>query len=96
MEIQANHNNIQIISTIALIFLNHNFFQIKDQNKSQNEEKIEKVCRLSKLRGDGICDDEANVYECDFDGGDCCAPNSIMDFCLQCQCYGNCLISIYS
>ena len=72
------------------------FFQIKDQNKSQNEEKIEKVCRLSKLRGDGICDDEANVYECDFDGGDCCAPNSIMDFCLQCQCYGNCLIWIYS
>ena len=70
-----------------LFFINH--FQLKGQNKSRNEEKIEKVCRRHKQIGDGICDDESNVYECDFDGGDCCATNSIMDFCLQCQCYGN-------
>ena len=37
--------------------------------------------------GDEICDDDANVFECDFDGGDCCGTDSIKDFCLQCQCY---------
>jgi hypothetical protein len=25
--------------------------------------------------GDGICDDDANTFDCNFDGGDCCGPN---------------------
>ena len=29
----------------------------------------EDVCQWS---GDGFCDDESNIEECDFDGGDCC------------------------
>ena len=57
--------------------------------KSENEDKIEKICQHDKIVNDNICDDEANVYECDFDGGDCCAEESIKDFCLQCQCFCN-------
>ena len=67
-----------------LFFINH--FQLKGQNKSQNEEKIEKVCRRHKQIGDGICDDESNVYECDFDGGDCCGSNVNTYYCSVCAC----------
>lgn len=60
-----------------------------DVEKSENEDKIEKICQHDIIVNDNICDDEANVYECDFDGGDCCAEGSIMELCLQCQCFCN-------
>ena len=66
-----------------------NVFICIDVEKSENEDKIEKICQHDKIVNDNICDDEANVYECDFDGGDCCAEESIKDFCLQCQCFCN-------
>ena len=37
--------------------------------------------------GDGICSDLYNTPDCNFDGGDCCSPNSIMTFCNLCQCF---------
>ena len=37
--------------------------------------------------GDGICSDLYNTPDCNFDGGDCCSPNSIMMFCDLCQCF---------
>ena len=58
-----------------------------EKSKSENEKIIEKKCKHDKIMGDEICDDDANVFECDFDGGDCCGADSIKDFCLQCQCY---------
>ena len=54
---------------------------------SKNEEIVKKICKFSKVVGDGICDDNANVFECDFDGGDCCGIGTIMDICLKCQCF---------
>jgi len=36
--------------------------------------------------GDGICDDGANNLDCNFDGGDCCGPNVITNFCAECEC----------
>ena len=37
--------------------------------------------------GDGICNDEANHFECNYDGGDCCGPCVIKKYCLDCACY---------
>ena len=36
--------------------------------------------------GDLICDDWANTPECEFDGADCCNPNSDFSHCINCEC----------
>ena len=36
--------------------------------------------------GDGFCNDETNNPECNFDGGDCCGPCTVIDQCSQCTC----------
>ena len=35
--------------------------------------------------GDGICDDQANTLECNYDGGDCCMGIKGIH-CIQCVC----------
>ena len=37
--------------------------------------------------GDGFCDDEVNVPECNFDLGDCCNSGSSHEFCQNCVCF---------
>ena len=39
--------------------------------------------------GNGYCNDETNIPECSFDGGDCCGPCISMDFCTNCSCNSN-------
>ena len=34
----------------------------------------------------GICEDDVNVEECDYDGGDCCSQDSNINFCDDCLC----------
>ena len=36
---------------------------------------------------DGYCDDIANTDICYWDGGDCCGPNPVIDYCVECQCH---------
>ena len=36
--------------------------------------------------GDGICDDDANNADCDWDGGDCCGSNVSKISCEKCKC----------
>ena len=43
-------------------------------------------CEVMVL-GDDICDDTHNTPDCNFDGGDCCSPSSIMTYCNLCQCF---------
>ena len=43
--------------------------------------------------GDGFCDDQANIYQCEFDGGDCCGEINDLN-CLQCMCLGKTLLLI--
>ena len=38
---------------------------------------------------DGHCDDIANTEICNWDGGDCCGPNRVVDYCTECQCHEN-------
>ena len=42
-------------------------------------------CSYSHLVHDGQCDDEANIVQCGFDGGDCCGTSNYL-FCNDCMC----------
>ena len=37
--------------------------------------------------GDGSCNDDTNIVECGYDGGDCCLSNVNTDHCSECTCY---------
>ena len=39
--------------------------------------------------GDGSCDDNLNTKTCNYDGGDCCLNEKILDltFCIECFCH---------
>merc|ERR1711971_494388 len=32
---------------------------------------------LKHMVGEGTCDDDVNIPECNYDGGDCCGPNKV-------------------
>ena len=44
------------------------------------------LCELPQLKGDGICDDSVNNWQCNFDNGDCCRRNTIKTNCMICFC----------
>ena len=80
-EYEADENafNSEPPGGILKIILYHHFSSIF-QNFS--------VCTLKQQKriGDGICDDDVNVKECNFDGGDCCNPDADIFFCDDCIC----------
>ena len=39
--------------------------------------------------GNGFCNDDTNIAECDYDGGDCCGYCVVTDHCENCACLGN-------
>ena len=41
------------------------------------------------LVGDGVCNDETNIAECDYDGGDCCGYCVNTEHCEECACLGS-------
>ena len=41
------------------------------------------------LIGDGYCNDETNIQDCGYDGGDCCGSCINIDRCTNCSCLGN-------
>ena len=45
------------------------------------------MCQEWIKKGDGFCDDEANVELCDFDDGDCCDLEFDRTLCTECFCY---------
>jgi len=51
------------------------------------------TCIYPGWKGDGMCDDETNNSECDWDGGDCCGGNTdyysydfAYAYCTECLC----------
>ena len=40
-----------------------------------------------KWIGDGICDDEVNLFKCAFDEGDCCLNEIVDTNCYKCICH---------
>ena len=51
-----------------------------------DEEDTPKTCDMHEWIGDGVCDDENNVLECDYDGGDCCDDTADKTYCTVCEC----------
>ena len=43
-------------------------------------------CSHSFLIGDGMCNDETNNADCNYDGGDCCLSDIKTNKCLECAC----------
>ena len=52
---------------------------------------------MPSIVGDNFCNDETNIVECNYDGGDCCLSSIIKDRCLQCNCFlhENCAIWVH-
>ena len=46
-------------------------------------------CPIQHYVGDGFCDDETNVLNCGWDGGDCCLEDTITYHCTECFCKGD-------
>ena len=46
------------------------------------------------LIGDGVCDDEANIAGCSYDGGDCCGDCANIDLCSECTCHNGSALSL--
>ena len=38
------------------------------------------------LVGNGLCNDETNIFDCYYDGGDCCGYNFNSEHCKECKC----------
>ena len=45
-------------------------------------------CQYSTLIKNGICNDESNNEDCNYDGGDCCGVCITKDHCSECACIG--------
>ena len=58
----------------------------EEESKDNELDSDKWACPYDNLKGDGFCDDEANDFACDFDGGDCCGPSIVKMNCVQCQC----------
>lgn len=56
---------------------------LKHEEASSNFDAIS--CYTDYI-GDLYCDDQNNVEECQFDGGDCCLEVINDDYCIECIC----------
>jgi hypothetical protein len=39
------------------------------------------------LVGNGLCNDETNNPDCNYDGGECCVVNANTNACSECECH---------
>ena len=60
----------------------------KITDSSSEEHGKPQSCLHHEWIGDGVCDDENNIPECDFDGGDCCVDTE-QQHCKVCECIGS-------
>ena len=77
---------IAIIGVINFLFIDYNEKIVEKRTKEVETRNKEPVCDFEEILNDGFCDDEANTYNCDFDGGDCCKDPKNTQHCLQCRC----------
>merc|ERR1712150_353532 len=57
----------------------------EDFGAEGDEDEEEDPCTFWYV-GDDYCDDECNVENHDFDGGDCCGDDVETSFCIECAC----------
>ena len=65
-----------------------NHSNVRIQAKFQNVISIllPETCLLDMIIEDGTCDDEYNIPDCGYDGGDCCGSQNVYEFCTSCEC----------
>jgi hypothetical protein len=54
--------------------------------KTDDPSSISDDCN-SLVIGDGVCDDEENILECNYDGQDCCLGTILTFVCEVCKCH---------
>ena len=64
---------------------NHSNFGVFGVKRIIMKTENTKDCPKSFWIGDGHCDDENNIPECNFDGGDCCIDTE-QKHCQKCEC----------
>ena len=54
-------------------------------------------CAFGELVGNGHCNDETNIADCIYDGGDCCSSDVNREYCYECNCHHeeNCALGIH-
>ena len=78
--------NIQVCTRRSMLYCclpcafssERNFLQCKCLDPNHKPK-----CGLPKYKGDGNCDDENNIKECAYDGGDCCLTAVKKNYCKQ-------------
>ena len=60
--------------------------QCLDPKKVLLPRHIDTSCKYWAVKGNGYCDDVANTFGCDWDGGDCCGDNVRRGKCEVCAC----------
>ena len=61
-------------------------FDEYDVLSTETSLNVSKCDLLAHAVGDGFCQDEVNNEDCNYDGGDCCNPNPIINLCQDCTC----------
>ena len=57
-----------------------------DPKKVHLPRQVDTSCKHWAVKGNGYCDDEANILGCDWDGGDCCGDHVVKGKCDICAC----------
>ena len=57
-----------------------------DPKKVHMPRQVDTSCKHWAVKGNGYCDDEANIFGCDWDGGDCCGDHVVRGKCDICAC----------
>ena len=70
--------NFRRINSIIVSFFSESTTEL-------NIADLDLICSLASFYMDGLCDDENNVPDCNWDGGDCCG-DVIDTFCVACEC----------
>ena len=81
---------LQKVGSLLLKFTMHFLLILFDEN--QGTLFSVPVCNNTGQVSNGFCNDEANIADCNYDGGDCCV-NVNTDYCSECNCLGNGVIT---
>ena len=78
-------------ATVVMIIFSITRKKVTNTYSMHRNEEAERLdisgCAYLNIRGDQICDDEANTEICQFDLGDCCDVQNDFTLCSDCFCY---------
>ena len=66
--------------------LTHSIYSCIIRSRFDSLSEYDSDCGSPSWKKDGSCDDENNFADCDYDGGDCCMADIIVEYCDECLC----------